>query len=217
VNWPDDYINKIICGDCLSIMQGIPDGERLSIVTDPIWPNCVNLFNVDNPHDLLESALNIADKYVKRVVIHLGLDSDPRFLTAVPSRLKFIRSFSLRYARPHFKGRIMYDRDVAYLFGECPRPRPNERILNDGPMMSDTVTSDSKGKVGGHPCPRKLDHVRWLIRRLTDDFDIILDPFAGSGTTCVAAKQLGRKYIGIEINPDYCKIAEDRLRQEELF
>ena len=46
---------------------------------------------------------------------------------------------------------------------------------------------------------------------------IIIDPFSGSGTTALRSKQLGRKYIGIEINPDYCKIAEDRLRQEELF
>jgi DNA modification methylase len=47
--------------------------------------------------------------------------------------------------------------------------------------------------------------------------DIILDPFAGSGTTCVAAKQMGRRFIGFEISQEYCAIARKRLRQEELF
>ena len=63
--------------------------------------------------------------------------------------------------------------------------------------------------------PEKLVETPILAGCPTDG--AVLDPFAGSGTTCVAAKQLGRKYIGIEINPDYCKIAEERLRQEELF
>ncbi len=57
----------------------------------------------------------------------------------------------------------------------------------------------------------------FLIQKSSDKDSIILDPFAGSGTTCVAAKQLGRKYIGIEINPDYIKIAKERLKQGELF
>jgi len=56
-----------------------------------------------------------------------------------------------------------------------------------------------------------------LIRASSAPGDIVFDCFLGSGTTAVAAKQLGRKYIGIEINPDYCKIAEQRLAQEELF
>lgn len=46
--------------------------------------------------------------------------------------------------------------------------------------------------------------------------DIVLDPFSGSGTTCKAAKELERQYIGFEINPEYCKIAEARTAQEVL-
>lgn len=47
--------------------------------------------------------------------------------------------------------------------------------------------------------------------------DIVLDPFMGSGTVALRSKELGRKHIGSELNPEYIKIAEDRLRQEELF
>ena len=43
--------------------------------------------------------------------------------------------------------------------------------------------------------------------------DIVLDPFNGTGATCFAAKQTGRRYIGIDLNPTYCKFAEDRLRK----
>ena len=67
-----------------------------------------------------------------------------------------------------------------------------------------------------HPIIKPLKVMKWCLS-LFPDCDIICDPFAGSGTTLVAAKQLGRKFIGIEIDPGYCKIAEDRLRQEELF
>jgi site-specific DNA-methyltransferase (adenine-specific) len=46
----------------------------------------------------------------------------------------------------------------------------------------------------------------------TDEGDIVLDPFVGTGTTAVAAKRLGRKYIGIELDPDYIKISEKNLK-----
>jgi len=66
-----------------------------------------------------------------------------------------------------------------------------------------------------HPTQKPLGLMRWCIEK-SNTKDTILDPFMGSGTTLVAAKQLGRKAIGIEIEKKYCDIAIDRLRQEVL-
>jgi len=67
----------------------------------------------------------------------------------------------------------------------------------------------------GHPVPKPLfAWKRIMLRASIRDGETILDPFLGSGTTCVAAKNLNRKSIGIEIEPKYCEIAVKRLRQE---
>lgn len=56
----------------------------------------------------------------------------------------------------------------------------------------------------------------WFIKLFTKKQDVILDPFVGSGTSCVAAKRLGRHYIGIDVNPIFCTNAEERLFLEEI-
>ena len=68
-----------------------------------------------------------------------------------------------------------------------------------------------------HPTQKPLGVIGKMIQNSSDEGDIIFDPFLGSGTTAVAAKQLGRKFIGIEISEKYCEIARGRLRQEVLF
>ena len=55
------------------------------------------------------------------------------------------------------------------------------------------------------------------IKSWSNEGDIVLDPFNGSGTTTKMAKHLNRKYLGIEISPEYIKIAENRLKQEILL
>jgi len=72
------------------------------------------------------------------------------------------------------------------------------------------------GKSRQHPTQKPLSLMRWCIE-LSKTQGTILDPFAGSGTTLRAAKDLGRKAIGIEIEEKYCRIAANRLRQEVLF
>lgn len=62
-----------------------------------------------------------------------------------------------------------------------------------------------------HPTIKPLELVKRHILHTTQENDIIFDPFLGSGTTCVASKELGRKYLGFEINENYYNIAKNRL------
>ena len=76
--------------------------------------------------------------------------------------------------------------------------------------MSNTNVADKKAY--GHPTIKPLDIIKTLIENSSRKGDLVLDPFLGSGTTAVACKSLGRNYIGFEINPNYYKIAVDRMQ-----
>ena len=68
-----------------------------------------------------------------------------------------------------------------------------------------------------HPAPFPIELPRRCIELYTFAGDVVLDPFNGSGTTCVAAKQTGRTYIGVDLSSEYCQIAEERLEHTPVF
>ena len=67
-----------------------------------------------------------------------------------------------------------------------------------------------------HPCPKPEPLMRELLGLFTDPDDVVLDPFAGSGTTLVSAARLGRQAIGIEADERFCEVAATRLQQRAL-
>lgn len=71
-------------------------------------------------------------------------------------------------------------------------------------------------EVKGHSATFPLDLARDQILSWSNEGDVVLDPFAGSGTTCLAAMRTGRRYVGIEINPAYVEIINKRLGAELL-
>lgn len=71
--------------------------------------------------------------------------------------------------------------------------------------------------VDGHPCPFPEGIVTRALVGTTNPGDLVLDPFAGSGTTLQVAKDLGRRAVGIEVNERYCEVAANRLTQDTLF
>lgn len=87
-----------------------------------------------------------------------------------------------------------------------------------GPVVSDVWTDIHRIKHNkyrdGHPCQLPVHLLERIVLMSTDEGDLVLDPFLGTGTTALAAKRLGRRYTGIEIDPEYAKIAQGKLEQE---
>ena len=82
--------------------------------------------------------------------------------------------------------------------------------------LPDTFVTNEQAEANGHPCPKPLVVWKRLLAAVSDPGDVVIDPFMGSGTTLVAAKQLGHRAIGIEIEERYCEIAVRRLAQGVL-
>lgn len=86
---------------------------------------------------------------------------------------------------------------------------------NNGSVKHDFLESSvcpmSEKKFGKHPTQKPLKIIKELIECVTNPNDIVLDPFMGSGTTCVASSILKRRYIGIELSEDYYETAKLRI------
>lgn len=65
----------------------------------------------------------------------------------------------------------------------------------------------------GHPAPFPIDLPYRTIQLYTFEGDVVLDPFVGAGTTCIAALKTNRNYIGYDIDKKYCDLSEQRIKQ----
>jgi DNA modification methylase len=87
--------------------------------------------------------------------------------------------------------------------------------LHLGCKEQTVITSTEQSEKNGHPCPKPIGWMRWLVRLTTRRGETILDPFAGSGTTAIAAMFEKRKCILIEKDAAYCDIIRKRVEQAD--
>lgn len=99
-----------------------------------------------------------------------------------------------------------------FFYGKFPR-----RLWQDSIQCPISIQAFNEKSKVRHPCPKPLGLFKKLVDGFTLPEDVIVDPFMGTGTTLVAAKELGRKAIGIEISKDYCDIAVSRLQQQSMI
>ncbi len=96
-----------------------------------------------------------------------------------------------------------------------------ESINNGKRYQTDVIQGNTKGSMliderTEHPTQKPLNVMRTLVEWLTNPNDIVIDPFMGSGTTGVAAVMMGRKFIGIEISPEYFRISCKRIQEAQM-
>jgi site-specific DNA-methyltransferase (adenine-specific) len=124
--------------------------------------------------------------------------------------MKQNKFYEIRY--PHKRCR-----KCGYLYKDYGGKKP---LLHPfGPLLSDVWTDIHRVKHNKyrdeHPCQLPVHFLERIILMSTDEGDTVLDPFSGTGTTAIAAKRLGRRFIGFELDKEYADISENKLSQEE--
>jgi site-specific DNA-methyltransferase (adenine-specific) len=209
-----DFVNRIIPGDCVKVMQEIPAGSIDFIATDP--PYLVNytsrdgrsVINDDRDAWLMPAFAQMYRvlKYNSFAVSFYGWNKVDTFF-AVWKAAGFRPVGHLVWVKPYHSntGFVRYSHEEAYLLAKGVPDTP-PIILRD--VLEWHYTGN-----GLHPTQKPVMAMLPLIMAFSRMREIVLDPFVGSGTTAVAAKQLGRRYIGIEIDPVYAKQADERVKQ----
>lgn len=92
---------------------------------------------------------------------------------------------------------------------KCGTFNNNGKVIHN--FIETSITPKREKKYGKHQTQKPLEVIKWLVEILSNEGDLVLDPFMGTGTTCLACKELNRNYIGIELQQEFYEIAEKRL------
>ena len=202
---------RLILGDCLEILPLL--GKVDAVVTDP--PYGVKL-GEDGPTAIGKTAYNgFADtpEYVRDVCVKAIQFAIERFGRAV---LTPGNRNCFSYPQPDEIGTIYNPAGAGFSRWGFTTSQPVLYYGKDPHLPKrkpQAIYSTELTEKNGHPCPKPINLMKWLVDRGSLLGETVLDPFMGSGTTGVACVKLGRKFIGIEIDEGYFNIACDRIRK----
>ena len=214
------FLNLVINADCVEVMQEMPEASVDSVITDP--PYLVNYqssdgrgYQNDNPKD--DSWLVPAFTQIYRVlkpdsfcVSFYGFTKAEAFLAAWrEARFDIIGQFIWVKKYASAEKFVRYYHEQAYLLAKGRPKKPRVRLPS---VLESWVYTGNEL----HPTQKPVMAILPLVMAFSEQGDIVLDPFAGSGSTAVAACQLARKYIAIELDPTYARLAEERLKHESV-
>jgi site-specific DNA-methyltransferase (adenine-specific) len=207
--------NRIINGNCIDVMRTLPWASVDFILTDP--PYLVNYRDRSGRSVANDSGdgawVKPAFQQMYRVlrpnslcVSFYGWNKIDLFMDAWKSA-SFGIVGHIVFRKPYAsKARFLsYQHESAYLLAKG-RPELPAQPLPD--VLDFPYSGNSF-----HPTQKPVQPLKTIIKAFTGPAQVILDPFCGSGSTLVAAQELGRRYIGIELDADYLVAAKNRLRR----
>ena len=210
MNKLDNLQNKVELhlGDCLDVMRGMADKSVDAVITDPPWN--MNYFENDDKswEEYIEWLKTVKEECerVSRCGVFIFQSTK-----AVPYTSHLFEGYMPFAAVKNFSQmtpkKLPNCWDIAFY-------KVSEGYLGNGRNWFLCNTAGMLSERTGHPTPRSLDVMKYITQMFS--WQSILDPFMGSGTTGVACVQMGRNFIGIEIDPTYFAIAERRIQEAQL-
>lgn len=225
---------KLLHGDCLKLMKDIPDESVDAIITDPPY----NLSRDNNFHTMGRTGIDFGE-WDKGFDLTKWIAVAQPTLKKGGNIVIFNDWKNLSYIVESLEGNGFIIKDLIRWKKTNPMPRNRDRrfvtdyevaiwaVKKGGKWtfnrLSDTyeipeitggLTPKSEKLNGGHTTQKPVYLMRWLVERLTNDKDVILDPFMGSGSTGVACLNTYRNFIGIELDDKYFEIAKERIEND---
>jgi len=240
MGYPDDFLNKLVCGDILKVIKDIPDQSVDLVVTSPPynlknstgngmkdgrggkWANAALQKGYSHhddcmPHDVYVQWQRQCLRHMMRILKEDGaifynhkwrvqgglLQDRSDIVKGFPVRQIIIwrRKGGLNFNAGYF----LPTYEVIYVIAK-PKFKLAPKANAHGDVWAFTQEMNSP-----HPAAFPVELITRIISSTTAR--VVLDPFMGSGTTAVAARALHRDYIGIEISPQYCAMAQERLER----
>jgi site-specific DNA-methyltransferase (adenine-specific) len=209
--------NSLIHGDCLRVLPSLPAGSVNFILTDP--PYITKYQSRDGrtvPNDDNDRWLRPAFAQMYRVmekdgfcVSFYGWPQADRFMQAYRAAgFKVVGHFAFPKRYTSSTRYVRYQHECAHLLAKGNPLYPRETI---GDVIDWTYSGNKL-----HPTQKPLSVLMPLIETFSRPEATVLDPFAGSGSSLLAAKMLGRSWIGIELDAKYHAIARRRLDAERI-
>ena len=211
--------NEILTGDCLEIMQDMADNSVDLVLTDP--PYGVRKTEAWDARELfltrIKLWLNECLRVSKTGVVWFCASSMlPHIL---PGYEEYFQRLLIWDKPPgsQFAGamhnKLWYSMEPILVFDKNNLTKKGK----EAPYSYSTFQARTiPKKKYGHPTTKPLELISWLIEHYSDEGDVILDPFLGSGTTAVAALNTGRFFIGIEQEPEHVQTAKNRVQEAIL-
>ena len=207
------FLDQVIAGDCLTVLPQLPDARVDLVLTDP--PYLVRYQSRDgrriandDSDEWLVPAFAQAYRVLKPdryCVSFCGFTQAERFIHAWKAAgFRVLEHVVWRKRYPSFTGFVRRYHEQAYLLAKGNPRRPQVLIPS---VLEWRYTTNAL-----HPTQKPVGALMPLIMAFSQIGDVVLDPFAGSGSTAAAAAMLGRHYIAIELSAEYAKIAEQRLQ-----
>lgn len=198
---------RVYQGDCLELMKAIPDGAIDAVVTDPPYGANTDTDSTRFSQPPPGHGQNSLRNYRPIVGDNRPFDPSP-FLLFPQSILFGFNYFANRLPLgttlvwikrlDDAFGSFLSDAELAWMKG------------GNGVYCFRDLSNNSTARRGerAHPTQKPVPLMRWCVEKTSG---VVLDPFAGSGTTGVACVELGREFLGFEIDPDYCELANERI------
>jgi site-specific DNA-methyltransferase (adenine-specific) len=214
----EQFRNTVICGDCFEIMRNIPDESIDMILTDPPYGMSFQSGHRKQKHNKIigDSSLEWLDEFVEQSY-RLAKQNTAHYIFCSFHNIDiFKQAFEKKFK---IKNILVWEKNNTSM-GDlkadfAPKVefvlfvQKGRRLINgkrDPNIFKFTRTQNNL-----HPTEKPTDMFEYLLSKFSNVGEVILDPFAGSGTTGVACKNTGRDYILIEQQPEYVEVIKNRL------